>query len=97
VSITRIGESQAREGKVEELREFLISILPIIRSSEGCESVEMYQNRDDASKFVIIEKWESVELHQASVKDIPPEKLAEIRPLLASAPSGGYYELVSDT
>jgi len=33
-------------------------------------------------------------LHKASVKNIPPEKLAETRPLLTSAPSGGYFGLV---
>ena len=37
----------------------------------------------------------SLESHQASVKNIPPELLAQIRPLLASAPRGGYFELVS--
>ncbi|MGZ9222428.1 MAG: hypothetical protein ACXW4Q_09985 [Anaerolineales bacterium] len=36
----------------------------------------------------------SIESHQASAKNIPPEKLAEIRPLLASSPSGDYYGLV---
>jgi hypothetical protein len=39
----------------------------------------------------MIEVWDSIESHQASVKNIPPEMLAEIRPLLASAPSGSYY------
>jgi hypothetical protein len=42
----------------------------------------------------MIEIWDSVESHQASVKNIPPEMLAEIRPLLASAPSGKYYALI---
>ena len=59
VSVTRIGEVQAKEGLTEALREFLI-------------------------------------LHKASVKNIPPEKLAEIRPLLASAPSGGYHNLIHE-
>lgn len=94
MNVTRIGETQAQDGREQELREFLLSILTIIRSSKGCRSVEMYQNRDDPSRFMIIEEWESVEAHQASVKNIPSEKLAEIRPLLASAPHGSYYEMV---
>jgi hypothetical protein len=36
----------------------------------------------------MIEVWDSIESHQASVKNIPPEMLTEIRPLLESAPSG---------
>jgi quinol monooxygenase YgiN len=94
MSISRIGEVQAKEGLTEDLREFLISIMPLIKSSEGCESVQLYQSEDDPSKFMMIEVWDSVESHQISVKNIPREKLSEIRPLLASSPSGNYYKLI---
>ena len=94
MSVSRIGEVQAREGLINELRDFLISIMPGIKSSEGCESVRLYQSQDDPSKFMMIEVWDSVELHRASVKNIPAEKLGEIRPLLATSPSGSYYVLV---
>jgi quinol monooxygenase YgiN len=94
MSISRIGEIQAKDGSVEELREFLISIIPGIKASEGCESVHLHQSQDDPTKFMMIEVWDSVESHQASVKNIPPEKLGEIRPLLSTSPSGSYYELV---
>jgi quinol monooxygenase YgiN len=93
MSISRIGEVQAKPELTEALRDFLISIMPMIKSSQGCESVTLYQSNDDPAKFTMIEVWDNVESHQASVKNIPPEKLAEIRPLLMSAPSGGYYEL----
>jgi len=92
---TRIGEFQANPELTESLHDFLLSIMPIIKSSQGCESVTLYQSHDDPTKFTMIEVWDSIESHQASVKNIPPEKLTEIQPLLASAPSGGYYDLVS--
>ena len=94
MSIYRIGEVQAKEETIEELSEFLLSIVPGIQSSEGCESVQLYQSADDPSKFMMIEVWDSVESHQASVKNIPPEKLGEIRPLLATSPSGSYFKVV---
>ena len=94
MSIHRIGETQAKPETTEELRDFLISILPLIKSSQGCESVTMYQSHNDPTKFTIIKVWDSIEAHEASVKNIPPEMLTQIRPLLASAPSGGYYQLV---
>ena len=93
MSVARIGEVQAKEGLIDELREFLISIMPGIQSSKGCESVQLYQNQEDPSKFIMLEVWDSVESHQASVKNIPAEKLSEIRPLLATSPSGSYYDL----
>ena len=94
MSISRIGETQAKPELIEELRDFLISIMPLIKSSQGCESVLLYQNQDDPTKFMMIEVWDSVESHQASVKNIPPELLLKLRPLLGSAPSGSYFELV---
>ncbi|HKY54955.1 MAG TPA: antibiotic biosynthesis monooxygenase [Anaerolineales bacterium] len=94
MSVTRIGETQAKPETIEALRDFLISILPRIKSSHGCESVALYQSHDDPTKFVVIEIWDSIESHQASVKNIPSELLVEIRPLLASAPSGSYNTLV---
>jgi quinol monooxygenase YgiN len=94
MNISRIGEVQAKEGLADELREFLISIMPGIKSSEGCESVQLYQSQDEPSRFMMIEVWDSVESHQASVKNIPPEKLGEIRLLLATSPRGSYFELI---
>jgi heme oxygenase (mycobilin-producing) len=94
MAIHRIGEVQARPELTEALRDFLLSIMPGIKSSHGCESVTLYQSHDEPTKFTMIEVWDSIESHRASAKNIPPEKLAAIRPLLASAPSGAYYGLV---
>jgi quinol monooxygenase YgiN len=95
MSVSRIGELQAKPELTEGLQVFLLSILPMIKSSEGCESVQLYQNQDDPSKFMMLEVWDSVGSHQASVRNIPSEKLGEIRPLLATSPSGSYYRLVA--
>ncbi len=94
MSVTRIGEFQAKDWLTEDLRDFLISIMPMIQSSKGCESVCLYQSQENPTKFVIIEVWNQVESHQASVKNIPPEKLGEVGPLLATSPSGGYFNLI---
>ena len=96
MSVTRIGETQAKPETTEALRDFLLSIMPIIRASQGCESVSLYQSESDATQFTMIEVWDSVESHQASVKNIPPELLTQIRPLLASAPRGGYFSLIEN-
>ncbi len=94
MSVSRIGEFRAKEGSSEALREFLIFIVPMIKSAEGYESVQLYQSQEEPSRFVMIEVWDSLESHQASVRNIPPEKLAEVRALLAASPSGNYFNLV---
>lgn len=94
--VIRMGEMQAAEGKSDELRAFLLSIVPLITGSEGCVSCQLLHNQDDPAKFAMIEVWETVEFHRASVKNIPPAMLAAIRPLLGAAPSGSYYTEVTD-
>jgi quinol monooxygenase YgiN len=95
MSIARIGETQAKAGMQTALRDFLVSILPLILSSRGCLSCELFQDQEDPAKFILVEVWESVEAHQASVKNIPAEKIGEIIPLLAGSPSGRYYTSVA--
>ena len=94
MSISRIGQTQAKEETIEALRDFLLSIIPIIKSSHGCESVTLFQSQEDPTRFTMIEVWDSLESHQASVENIPPKMHGEIRPLLAGAPSGGYFEIL---
>jgi hypothetical protein len=52
------------------------------------------QSQDDPTRFIGIEVWESVDAHRASVKNIPPESIDELRKLVAGPPSGGYYRVV---
>jgi len=94
MSVARIGETQAKPETAEALHDFLISIMPSIKSSHGCESVSLYQSQADPTKFTMIEIWDSIESHRASVKNIPSELIAKIQPLLATAPSGAYFTLV---
>lgn len=91
MSVTRINEFQAKTGKTEGLRESLNSIIPMIQSSEGCESCRLLQSQNDPRKFVIIEIWASVEAHKASAKNIPFEKVDQVLQLLAGPPAGAYY------
>jgi heme oxygenase (mycobilin-producing) len=95
VSIARMGETQAKEGQNEALRDFLLSIIPLILASQGCLSCELFQSQEDPAKFVMVEVWESVAAHQTSVKNIPPEKIREIMPLLAGSPGGRYYDTIA--
>jgi hypothetical protein len=39
----------------------------------------------------MIEVWDSIEAHQASVKNIPAEAFQGVMKLLAGAPSGEYF------
>ena len=51
----------------------------------------MLEKEDDPAQIVVIEVWEDIESHQASIKNIPPEALEKAMQFLADSPQGAYY------
>ena len=95
MSITFIGYSQAKPETVDDLRQFLLTVvLPAVRTSEGNESCQMWQSQSDPTQFVVMEVWASVEAHRASIKNITQAEIDEYMKLVAAAPKGGYYDWV---
>lgn len=92
--ITRINDFHARADKAPALREFLQSVIGIIEDAPGCQSVALLVHHEDPARFAVIEVWESVEAHQASVSRIPPGLIDKVQPLLAEPPKGAYYERI---
>lgn len=93
MSVTRINEFTAAEGKEVELLAFLKSLSTYISSSEGCLSYEVLQQQDSPSNFAVIEKWESTELHKKSVNNFPKEEMQAAMSLFAAPPKGNYYNI----
>lgn len=93
MSITRINEFQAAEGKADELFYFLKTLMEYILSSEGCESCEVLQSCENIASFVVIEKWTSEIFHKQSLEKYPKEKMAEAMPLIGLPPKGAFYHV----
>ncbi|WDE02497.1 putative quinol monooxygenase [Thalassomonas actiniarum] len=91
MSITRINEFLAAEGKAEELFTFLKSLMSYISSSDGCQSCEVLQNKDNENIFVVIEKWDSENSHKQSIENYPKEKMAAAMSIIGAPPKGSFY------
>ncbi|AQS40573.1 hypothetical protein Sps_05510 [Shewanella psychrophila] len=89
--IVRIGEFQAAEGKSEELYLFLQSLSSYIIQSKGCVSYDLLRKQDSPESFAVIERWLSVEAHQASVDNFPKDQMQAAMPLFGGVPKGNYY------
>ena len=77
MSLTRINHFHAAETSVDTLRTQLEAILPMIRASEGCESVQLLQSIAAPSRFVVVEVWASIEV---------PETNSFITPIIYAIP-----------
>ncbi len=92
--ITRVNEFHAAEGRADELVTFLKGIIATIRAAEGCLSVELLRDPDEASHVAIVEQWTSVAAHQAAAALIPKGRVLQVLPMLDEPPAGRYYEPV---
>ena len=93
MSIIRMNAFVAREDQVGELREFLKSILPSIEKSDGCQSCRLLHSQEDQARFVVLEEWESMKAHQASVQNIAVNDVERVIGMLAAPPAGEYFTL----
>ncbi|MDB5839331.1 MAG: hypothetical protein JWQ23_1283 [Herminiimonas sp.] len=91
MKITRINEFRAVDGAGAELRDRLKTIIPTITASNGCLSCELLQSQKDERHVIVLEVWESIEAHQASLKQVSPDVFHEVKKLLAVPPTGEYY------
>ncbi|GIU17133.1 hypothetical protein TUM4644_02030 [Shewanella colwelliana] len=89
--VIRIGEFRAAEGEGQALHQFLLSLAPYITASKGCLAYEVLRQQDNNDLFAVIERWQSIEDHRASVNGFPVDEMQAAMSLFASPPKGTYY------
>lgn len=91
-----ILEVTAKKGTGAQLVETIRTMLPDTRNKDGCRSVEVTTNLDDADNLVLVERWTTRKHYENYLAwrqqrgDL--DKLAEA---LAGPPSIRYFDLTS--
>ncbi|MCF8260010.1 MAG: antibiotic biosynthesis monooxygenase [Melioribacteraceae bacterium] len=97
MSVKYIGQAIAKVGKNEEFKAFVEqSIMPILISSKGCDSCNLYMETESSNKFLLIERWDSIESHRRAIKKIPVDAYNKFMDLVSEAPKGSHYNLIYD-
>lgn len=91
MSVARINQFQASPGNGPDLQKLLLSFVPEIRKTTGCESAQLLVSQGNPDRMVMLEVWADTEAHQAAVRAIPESQIAKMMKLLASPPKGGFY------
>jgi quinol monooxygenase YgiN len=95
MAITRINEFKAPADKATELGDFLASVIGLILDAPGCRSCQLLRHHEDATRYAIIEVWDSIEAHQAAASRIPPDLMRQALALFAEPARGAYYDVHS--
>jgi quinol monooxygenase YgiN len=93
MSVTIIYNFQAVHEKAEPLLALLREGRDLGVTVEGCEAFDVYQGHDDPHKFVMVERWTSVQAHQAHFqKNVRASGVLDsVAALMIGPPQGAYY------
>lgn len=90
------GTLSAQPGKRTVLSEILIRASVIVKSMPGCHAYIVLEDLKDEDAVAVFEMWDDKEAHDESLKNPQVRALiAEAMPILAGAPSGGEFRVVS--
>ena len=92
MSIARHYVMNAREGQDAVLETALRDLADIVRGVPGSQGVELLRDLGNERRFILIEKWDSVEAHSAGGKQIPKEAIAPLMAALDGPPDGAYFD-----
>lgn len=98
MSVLRLNEFTALPGKFEKLTALFANIVTRIQAAPGCLRCDLLiKVADGASndeKLFVVEVWESVAAHKASLAGMKPLDFAPVMELLATRTPGQYFTAI---
>jgi len=91
MSITRVNEFIAREGKADALGTYLESVVAVIEAADDCLYCHLLRGHDNPSRFLIIETWTDIAAHQLSVQGVDKKEFMRAMEMLADKPNAEYF------
>jgi len=92
MTIVRVNEFTAADGKTAELFSFLESLVPYISGADGCLSCELLTHQEHTNQFMVIERWRNIECHQQAITNYPQEEMQAAMSLFGAPPKGAYFK-----
>ena len=97
MSIVVLFSMSAKEESLEELKKYLKEILPDTRSFEGCQGVQLYENKESPTKVTIHAKWVSEEAQKKYVAwRMETGALNKLMTMLSEPASMPFYNIIDE-
>ena len=97
MSVIVLVNLDVKEESRDELKKYFKEILPDTRSFEGCQEVQLYENKESPTKMVIHAKWTSEEAQKKYMSwRMETGALDKIIPMLSEPPNLEFYNIVDE-
>lgn len=94
MTVARVYRMIAQPDLAENLRDALVAFGPMVSGQDGCIGVEVFQDQSDPTRFLLLEKWSSVDHHQRALAAMPEGALDGIMTALAGKPEASYETML---
>jgi quinol monooxygenase YgiN len=89
---TFIIHFHASEAKLSEFQEAMQQLGTELPKVNGCTAAAVYQDRDNNSRFTVVESWDSADEHQQHIETLVADGTwNQLAGLLRSEPSSSYF------
>ena len=86
-----------KEDSVEDFKNFFKEIISDTRSHQGCQGVQLYQNKESPSKFTIHAKWDSEESQKKYMAwRMETGSFDKLEPMLSGPITMNFYNIVDE-
>jgi heme oxygenase (mycobilin-producing) len=96
MAIARHYMMHAAPGQEKALEAILLTLAEMAGGMGGCQGVQLLRDKGNAGRFVLVEKWESVDAHTAAVAGFSREIGKSLRATLAHPLEGAYFDYLRD-
>ena len=90
MTIARHYVMTAPADRADALEAALGNLAGALKQVPGFEGADILQDTKTPTRFILIEKWESIDAHKAAGQHLPPDALEELQSCLAGRPEGAY-------
>lgn len=95
MSVLVLLEAPVKSDEVANIKSYLTELLPESRAYDGCQSMEVYFNKEDGSNMVMVEQWDSRAAHEQYLGwRTETGVMDKLGAMLAGPPSIRYFERV---
>jgi heme oxygenase (mycobilin-producing) len=96
VAIAALLEFRFKPEVIDQVPGALARTLAVTRQFDGCQRIDVLVDSEDASRYLLVEVWHSMEHDEAYRKfRATPDGASELGPLLAAPPVLMYYTATS--
>ena len=97
MSVVVIVNMSVKDESLDEIKKYFKGILPDTRSFEGCQGVQLYENKESPTKLIIHAKWDSEETQKKYMAwRVETGLLDKLTPMLSEPLSMQFYNIVDE-